>query len=159
LTSFLFSRIISKDEEEKQMAARVSLQEAFCKSALNKTGIPGYQYCLNPYGGCVHGCLYCYASFMCRFRNHQENWGEYLDVKVNFPEVLAKQLNGRRHRPEGKLILGTVTDAYQPVEARYKITQSVLKILADYQRLEVHILTKSALGAEGYPVSGPAAGV
>ncbi|NMC27856.1 MAG: hypothetical protein GYA42_06885, partial [Syntrophomonadaceae bacterium] len=62
-----------------------------CKTALNKTGIPGYQYCMNPYVGCTHACVYCYASFMCRFTGHSEPWGEFLDVKVNFPSVLAKQ--------------------------------------------------------------------
>ncbi|HWQ89097.1 MAG TPA: radical SAM protein [Desulfitobacteriaceae bacterium] len=120
-------------------------REIKCKSALNKTGIPGYEYCLNPYVGCAHGCIYCYASFMSRFTGHQEKWGEFLDVKVNFPDILAKQLSSRRKRAEGRVLLGTVTDAYQPVEARYKITRSSLKVLADYQLLEVHILTKSAL--------------
>lgn len=119
-------------------------REISCRSALNKTGIPGYEYCLNPYTGCAHACLYCYASFMCRFNNHQEKWGGFLDVKVNFPDVLAKQLRGRT-RPQGRVLLGSVTDAYQPAEVSYKITRSSLEVLADYQLLEVHILTKSAL--------------
>lgn len=126
------------------MCAEVLPREILCKSALNKTGIPGYQYCLNPYVGCVHACVYCYASFMCRFTNHQENWGRFSDVKINLPEVLAKQLAGRT-RPQGRVLVGTVTDAYQPVEAIYAITRSSLQILADYQLLEVHILTKSSL--------------
>ncbi|MDQ7093102.1 radical SAM protein [Desulfosporosinus sp. PR] len=127
------------------MSLKAIPQEKLCKSALNKTGIPGFAYCMNPYVGCVHGCVYCYASFMCRFTGHQEKWGEFLDVKINFPAVLAKQLSGRRVKPEGKVLLGSVTDAYQPVEARYEITRSSLKILADYQMLKVNILTKSAL--------------
>ncbi len=39
---------------------------------------------MNPYGGCTHGCVYCYASFMCRYTGHEEEWGTFLDVKVNF---------------------------------------------------------------------------
>ena len=128
------------------MPDSTGLREILCKSALNKTGIPGYQYCLNPYGGCLHRCSYCYASFMCRFTGHKESWGNFLDVKVNFPEVLKKQLSGRV-RKEGRVILGTVTDAYQPAEARYGITRKSLEILAAYPSLEVHLLTKSDLVA------------
>ncbi len=118
--------------------------EITCKSALNKTGIPGYDYCLNPYVGCTHGCIYCYASFMCRFTGHKEKWSEFLDVKINIAEVLVKQLHGRK-LPRGKVLFGTVTDAYQPAESNYRLTRSCLELLADYQRLEVGILTKSAL--------------
>ncbi|WP_407313395.1 SPL family radical SAM protein [Desulfosporosinus sp. SB140] len=134
------------------MPVKAIPQEKLCKSALNKTGIPGFDYCMNPYVGCVHGCTYCYASFMCRFTGHQEAWGEFLDVKVNFPAVLAKQLSGRRARPEGKVLLGSVTDAYQPIEAHYEITRSSLKVLADYQMLDVNILTKSALVHRDIPI-------
>lgn len=133
------------------MSAKIVPREILCKSALNKTGIPGYEYCINPYVGCTHSCIYCYASFMCRFTGHQEKWGEFLDIKVNFPDVLAKKLNGRV-RPEGKVLLGSVTDAYQPVEARYKITRASLEILAGYQLLDVHILTKSALVQRDLPI-------
>ncbi|MDD3655019.1 MAG: radical SAM protein [Desulfotomaculaceae bacterium] len=133
------------------MSVKIVPREILCKSALNKTGIPGYEYCINPYVGCAHACLYCYASFMCRFTGHQEKWGEFLDVKVNLPAVLAKRLGGRT-RPEGKVLLGTVTDAYQPAEALYKITRSSLEVLAEYQLLEVHILTKSALVQRDLPV-------
>ncbi len=81
---------------------------------------------------------------MCRFTGHSEPWGEFLDVKVNFPVILGKQLS-RRTRPQGKVVIGTLTDAYQPAEARYGLTRACLQILADYKQLEVHILTKSAL--------------
>jgi len=123
---------------------RPLIREVECKTALNKTGIPGYQYCMNPYIGCTHACIYCYASFMCRFTGHSEPWGEFLDVKVNFPAVLAKQLS-RRTRPQGKVVIGTVTDAYQLAETRYGLTRASLEILAEYKQLEVHVLTKSAL--------------
>jgi DNA repair photolyase len=119
-------------------------RERLCKSALTKTGIPAYDYCLNPYVGCAHACAYCYASFMCRFTGHKEPWGTFLDVKTNFPAVLAKQLRGRTN-PQGKVIVGSVTDAYQSAERDYRITAASLEILADYGRLEVDILTKSAL--------------
>lgn len=127
------------------MKAPPVLKEIQCKTALNRTGIPGFDYCLNPYVGCAHACVYCYASFMSRFRDHAEEWGRFLDVKVNFAAALNRQLHACRKKPEGKVLLGTVTDAYQPAEADYRLTRSSLEILADYQLLDVHILTKSAL--------------
>jgi DNA repair photolyase len=119
-------------------------REVLCKSILGKTGIRGFDYCINPYTGCSHGCHYCYASFMSRFSNHREKWGYFVDMKINAAYILSKQLKSRK-KPGGKVLIGTVTDAYQPDEARYKVTRSILELLADYQMLEVHILTKSAL--------------
>lgn len=134
------------------MIIQLAQREILCKSALNKTGIPSFDYCMNPYGGCTHACIYCYASFMCRFTGHKEKWGEFLDVKVNMPDVLAKQLSGRRMQPEGKVLLGSVTDAYQPAEARYQITRSILNVLVGYPQLEAHILTKSDLVQRDLPL-------
>lgn len=127
-------------------------REIVCKSALNKTGIPGYAYCLNPYTGCAHACVYCYASFMCRFSGHKEPWGKFVDVKINFPDVLDKELNRSRIKPNGRVLVGTVTDAYQPAEAVYQITRACLEILESYQLLEPHILTKSALVQRDIPI-------
>lgn len=120
------------------------VKEILCKTALTKTGIPGFQYCLNPYVGCTHSCVYCYASFMGRFTGHREPWGTYVDAKVNIAAVLKKQLNARR-MPEGRVIISSVTDAYQPAEAHYRLTRSCLEELAGCPSLEVEILTKSAL--------------
>ena len=126
------------------MCASIVRREVLCKSILSKTGIRGFDYCINPYTGCSHGCHYCYASFMSRFSNHREKWGYFVDIKINAAYILSKQLKSRK-KPGGKVLIGTVTDAYQPDEARYKVTRSILELLADYQMLEVHILTKSAL--------------
>ena len=134
------------------MIANIELKEKLCKTALNKTGIPGYDYCMNPYVGCTHACIYCYASFMCRFTEHKEKWGEFLDVKINFPDVLAKQLKGRRKKLEGKVLIGTVTDAYQSTEAKYEITRASLNVLIGYPSLGVHILTKSDLVQRDIPL-------
>ncbi len=128
------------------------LRETTCRAALNPTGIPGFDYCMNPYTGCTHACIYCYASFMCRFTDHREPWGEFLDAKANFPEVLAKQLDSRRKHPEGRVLIGTVTDAYQPAEERFRLTASSLELLAEYRLLDVHILTKSDLVRRDIPI-------
>ncbi len=108
---------------------------------MSKSGIPGVDYCLNPYVGCGHGCRYCYATFMKRFTGHREVWGSFVDVKINASELLKKQL---KRASQGRIMLSSVTDAYQPVEARYKLTRQCLRVLLDHQ-FPVDILTKSPL--------------
>ncbi len=119
----------------------MNIREITIKNALARTGIEGYDYCLNPYVGCSHGCRYCYAAFMKRFSGHSEAWGDFVDVKTNAAEVLRRQL--RRIRG-GTLLIGTVTDPYQPLEKRYCMTRECLSALVP-SSLEVHILTRSPL--------------
>jgi DNA repair photolyase len=119
----------------------MKVREIFSKTILTKTAISSFDYCINPYVGCGHGCRYCYASFMKRFTGHLEPWGEFVDVKVNAPNILRKQL--KRARP-GSVSLSTVTDPYQPVEKRYELTRGCLESLLD-QQFSVSILTRSPL--------------
>lgn len=142
---YLFNNGLSTGKVLEGVIPGVLVREVACRSALNRTKIPGFDYCMNPYGGCTHGCVYCYASFMCRFTGHEEEWGTFLDVKVNFPAILARQFERSRTTPSGKVLVGTVTDAYQPAEEKYRLTRSTLEILADHPGMEVHVLTKSAL--------------
>jgi len=79
---------------------------------------------------------------MKRFTGHDEPWGHFLDVKINAPEVLAKELARKPKR--GVVLLGSVTDAYQPVEQKYRITRTILKILLQHD-FPVSVLTKSNL--------------
>jgi len=117
------------------------VREIQARSVLTRTRIAGHDYCVNPYVGCAHGCSYCYASFMKRFTGHAEPWGEFVDVKVNAPDVLRRQL--RRARP-GSVLVGTVTDPYQPAEKRYRVTRGCLEALAE-TRFAVNVLTRSPL--------------
>jgi DNA repair photolyase len=117
------------------------IEEIKVRSALTKTGIPGRKYCINPYVGCAHACKYCYATFMKRFTGHIEPWGSFVDIKINAHEVLRKQL---KRTEEGNIIMSSVTDPYQPIEAKYMITRKCLEVLALYQ-FPVDILTKSPL--------------
>jgi DNA repair photolyase len=119
-----------------------------CRTALNRSAIPGMDYCLNPYTGCLFGCAYCYASFMKRFSNIEDRWGSFVQVKVNFADRLAKQL--LRTKP-GKVMLSSVTDCYQPVERKYQLTRSCLELLAE-KEMPVSILTKSDLVLRDLPI-------
>jgi len=117
------------------------VKEIFSKSILSKTGIPGFDYCINPYVGCGHGCRYCYASFMKRFTGHMEPWGDFVDVKVNAPHLLTRQLKRAR---AGRVLVGSVTDPYQPLEKKYKLTRGCLEALVESQ-WPVDLLTRSPL--------------
>ena len=119
----------------------MKVKEIFAKTALTKTAISGFDYCINPYVGCGHGCRYCYASFMKRFTGHLEPWGEFVDVKVNAALLLRRQL--KRARP-GVVALSTVTDPYQPLERSYKVTRGCLEALGEHQ-FPVNLLTRSPL--------------
>ncbi|NPV71960.1 MAG: radical SAM protein [Firmicutes bacterium] len=133
------------------------VREIECKSALVKSGIEGVDFVLNPYTGCAHSCVYCYAQFMTRFRPHPEPWGRFVDVKVNFARTLdreSRRLFGRSLCPPGdepvEVMLSSVTDPYQPVEREYGITRACLKVLSTHSNTSaeppvVSVLTKSDL--------------
>jgi len=117
--------------------------ERCCKTALSKTGVSSYDYTINPYTGCLHGCVYCYANFMRRFSGHlQDPWGSFVDVKVNLLHVLAKELP---KRSGGRVWFSSVCDPYQQVEAKYKLTRGAIELISGYQKFSVSILTKNAL--------------
>ena len=119
----------------------MKISEVYCKSALSRSKISGVDYALNPYTGCEHGCVYCYADFMRKYTNHKEEWGEFVDVKINIVDRLRKQII--RTKP-GTIMIGTVTDAYQPLEEKYQLTRRCLEILADFD-FPITIQTKSDL--------------
>jgi len=119
----------------------LKVKEVKAKSILNKSKI--FDYCLNPYTGCQINCKYCYARlFMRRYSGHSEAWGEFVDVKVNAPEVLKKQLDKAKRK--GTVWISSVCDPYQPLEAKYALTRRCLKELAKKQ-FPVNIQTKSKL--------------
>ncbi|MEO0206928.1 MAG: radical SAM protein [candidate division WOR-3 bacterium] len=120
----------------------VNYYEITCKSILSRSGIPGIDFALNPYTGCEHKCAYCYAVFIKRFTEHPEEWGDFVDIKINAPETLQRQL--KRLETKSHISIGTVCDAYQPIEERYQLTRKCLEILRYFQH-SVSILTKSSL--------------
>lgn len=120
----------------------MKIQTIQCRSVLTKSNLPKVDYCINPYVGCLHACVYCYSRFMKRFTGHSEPWGHFLDVKVNAPEVLAKELAKGPKR--GVVLLGSVTDAYQPLERKYRLTRAILEILLQHN-FPISVLTKSDL--------------
>ncbi|MCD6092687.1 MAG: radical SAM protein [Candidatus Aenigmarchaeota archaeon] len=117
----------------------MKIYEVMAKRILNKTRIPGADFAINHYSGCQHACIYCYARFVCRWRKQNDKWGEFVDVKINAPELIARESAGK----EGNVILCTTGDPYQPIEEKYKLTRKVLQNLNKDMKLS--ILTKSDL--------------
>ncbi|MFO0965166.1 MAG: PA0069 family radical SAM protein [Gemmataceae bacterium] len=100
---------------------------------------------INPYRGCEHGCVYCYAR-----PNHEYlGWSAGLDfetrllVKENAPELLRKELSSPRWQPQCLMMSG-ITDCYQPIERHLLLTRRCLEVLAQF-RNPVHIVTKNRL--------------
>jgi len=116
------------------------VREVECKSLLNKSALA--DYCINPYIGCQHACKYCYAeSYTRRFTKHTETWGDFVDVKINAPTVLAREM---KRKIPGRVYISSLTDAYQPLERKYELTRKLLEILLKHQ-FPISIQTKSAL--------------
>lgn len=117
----------------------MKISEVKCKSALSKSNLPGLDYSLNPYRGCQHSCAYCYVPNVLRIKRNE--WGSFVNVRTNIPTVLSKEL---RTKKPGVVAISTVTDPYQPVEKKYKLTRYCLEQLL-IRDFPVSIQTKSDL--------------
>ena len=111
------------------------------KNILSRSKIGSGGYAINPYVGCPHGCIYCYAEFMRGVTRHEEAWGEFLDVKDFDTASLVKF--AASHRSE-RVFMSSVTDCYNPYEARFGATRKILEALASSDT-NLQILTKSSL--------------
>lgn len=119
----------------------------FPKTIVNAVTSPdvGMQYSMNPYQGCEHGCIYCYA------RNAHEFWGysagldfeRKILVKKDAPRLLEEKLKSRSWKAT-TIVLSGNTDCYQPAEQRFKITRQCLEVFYKY-RHPLGIITKNAL--------------
>jgi len=117
----------------------MKIKEIQAKNILSKSKV--YDWTINPYVGCQHGCIYCYAKFMKRFSGHKENWGEFVDVKMNAPELLSQEIKKKK---KGRVWVSGVCDPYQPLEKKYELTKKCLEIL-QRNNWPVTIQTKSPL--------------
>jgi DNA repair photolyase len=115
------------------------IREVTCRTVLNRCDIGDYSF--NCYVGCSHGCGYCYARFMQRFRPHDEPWGEFVDVKINAAEALARQL---RRTPPGSVFTCSACDGWQAAERHYELTRRCCRLLLQ-AGFRLTVLTKSDL--------------
>jgi DNA repair photolyase len=116
---------------------KLSVREITCKTVLHEMD-GKREYTANLYKGCSHGCVYCYAPSLI---HDERTWGNFVDAKVNAPEVLAREV---RRLKKGVVFLSSASDPYQPVEAKYGLTRRVLQTLHRHD-FPVVILTRSPL--------------
>jgi DNA repair photolyase len=131
------------DAERRADEARY--QEVTCRSALNRVeGMP-FNWTLNPYRGCTHGCHYCFARrYHVQFEmNADDEFASVILVKRNFVEVLARQLDRPAWTREN-VAFGTATDPYQPIEGHYKLTRHSIEALAR-ARTPIGLVTKGPM--------------
>src|SRR3989339_1588059 len=130
----------------------LKIREIRASSILIKSGLPAADWVINPYNGCLFGCMYCYAAQIARWKHPDEIWGNYLDVKINASELLKNELEKlvirRSHHiyDFGSIFFSSVTDPYVGMEAKYKLTRKCLEVLADFgYEGSINVQTKSAL--------------
>lgn len=135
------------DEDFPAPAVKTQFFEEMPKQIISRTDSPdvGFWASINPYQGCEHGCIYCYA------RPSHEYWGfsagldfeSKIMVKKNAPQLLEKQFQSRSYKPVIIHFSGN-TDCYQPAERTYQLTRRMLALCLHY-RNPVSIITKNAL--------------
>jgi len=134
-------------DEEMHEDVSTQLFEEHAKNIVSISNSPDlpHMYSINPYQGCEHGCLYCYA------RNAHEYWGfsagldfeRKIIVKRNAAELLEKFFNKKNYQPQSIMLSGN-TDCYQPIERKLKITRSLLEVFLKYKH-PVSIISKNNL--------------
>ncbi|MGE0786916.1 MAG: radical SAM protein [Sandaracinaceae bacterium] len=131
-------------DEGEAPSERLEIMEEQARSILTENASPdvGFRFSLNPYRGCSHGCIYCYAR-----PTHQylglgsgTDFDRRIVVKTNAPELLAEKLASKRWKREAIAFSGN-TDCYQPLELRYGLTRRCLEVCLAYAN-PVTIITK-----------------
>jgi DNA repair photolyase len=131
------------DAQRRADAARY--QEVTCRSALNPVkGMP-FNWTLNPYRGCTHGCHYCFARrYQTQFElGPDDHFSSIIFVKINLVEVLRRELD-RPSWSREQVAVGTATDPYQPIEGHYKLTRGSLEALIA-GRTPIGLVTKGPM--------------
>ena len=144
---------------QEQTGADTVVLEERARGILSGNDSPdiGFDLSINPYRGCEHGCSYCYARPTHSYLNLSPglDFETRIVAKVNAAERLREALSAPGYTP-GQLNIGSVTDAYQPVERRLKITRAVIEVLNE-ARHPFSIITKSGLVERDIDLIAPAA--
>lgn len=120
-------------------------EEVQCKTALTRVRGMAFRWSLNPYRGCTHGCHYCFARSTHFYYDldADDAFSSIVFVKTNIAELLRTELSSPQWR-RPRVVVGTATDPYQPIEGKYRLTRAALAAFLDF-RTPVSIITKSSL--------------
>jgi DNA repair photolyase len=145
-TSYVQEHWEGIDEDSLMENKHTQYIEVYPKTIVNKVDSPDIKgYSMNPYQGCEHGCLYCYA------RNSHQYWGysagmefeQKILIKKNAPQLLEELFQKESWEPAPIMFSGN-TDCYQPIERKIKITRAMLEVCLEY-RNPVSMITKNAV--------------
>lgn len=132
---------------EEERLLRTEVAEERPRSVLTRNTSPDIPFdrSVNPYRGCEHGCIYCFARPTHAYLGLSPglDFETRLTAKPDAPEVLAREIGRKGYTPD-VIAIGTNTDPYQPIEARYRIMRGILQVLSDWNH-PVAIVTKGAL--------------
>ncbi|MBU1913030.1 MAG: radical SAM protein [Candidatus Omnitrophica bacterium] len=117
----------------------IEYKEVKISRILNPTGIDLGEYVINPFMGCEYSCLYCYVRSNKVISKRSGEWGKYVDIRINAPDLLEKEILAKKPKC---VLLGSTTDCFQPIETKYMITKRILEILNKH-KVYYHILTRS----------------
>jgi DNA repair photolyase len=137
---------VGQDDEERRRRATQFFRDG-TKTIISRNNSPdvGFETSLNPYRGCEHGCIYCYARPTHEYLGFSAglDFETKIMAKTDAPELLCAELESPRWKPQ-VLVMSGVTDPYQPVEKKLCITRGCLEVLAKF-RNPVAIITKNRL--------------
>ncbi|MFI5378768.1 MAG: PA0069 family radical SAM protein [Tepidisphaerales bacterium] len=132
---------------EDRPAARTEFLRDATRSVITTNDSPDipFEASLNPYRGCEHGCVYCFARCMHEYLGFSAglDFETKIMVKMDAPQLLRKELSARSWKPK-RIAIGTATDPYQPVERKLQLTRQCLQVLAEF-RNPFTLITKNQL--------------
>lgn len=122
----------------REQFGRANVYARDARSLLTKASgfISAYDFTLNPYRGCQYGCSYCYAAAFSPDPQMRQDWGNWVIIKQNAAEVLEKELQRWYKKNPAKppsIYMSSVTDPYQPIESKEKLTRCLLEVMVNYQ--------------------------
>ncbi len=138
-----YNRFMNKCSNDSTRYIEINVKAALTR--VNNAYMPDMKWSLNPYRGCKHGCVYCYARYTHEFLELDPGAGfsQTVFVKRNLVQALRADLRRPTWRRE-KVHIGTATDPYQPAEGRYQLTRGVLMVLRD-QLTPAGLVTKNTM--------------
>ena len=145
------------EPDTRELQTSVTIERARSIVSHNDSPDVGFSQSINPYRGCEHGCIYCYARPSHAYLELSPglDFETKLFAKTNAADLLRAELAKPAYRPS-PIALGANTDCYQPIERKYRITRQILEVLAECEH-PVTIVTKSALIERDLDLLGPMA--
>ena len=146
-----------EEPDQRELKTQVTIERARAIVSHNDSPDVGFSQSINPYRGCEHGCIYCYARPSHAYLELSPglDFETKLFAKTNAAEVLRETLAKPGYKPS-PIALGANTDCYQPIERKYRITRQILEVLAECEH-PVTMVTKSALIERDLDLLGPMA--